>query len=238
MGPCELALASSRLASSVCSLCASPSLTTSGMYFGATKQTSMMRVRPADISVYPKIAWTCKRGEDPVNGWNTTNTDLGREHERLCMVGHGPTCQDDATQRMRIREQESGHSSTNMTAGTIDRCDLREHGTVTPAYTRTDLVVAGEVDTQDAASPPWKTKSESQYAMLTGVLRDIQRTPKILHDDQYTTAHRSKTDIRVLHVLDRPHGTAMFREGVDCVTIEISVSQQAVQHVPIPYDSA
>ena len=124
-----------------------------------------------------------------------------------------------------------------MTAGTIDRCDLREHGTVTPAYTRTDLVVAGEVDTQDAASPPWKTKSESQYAMLTGVLRDIQRTPKILHDDQYTTAHRSKTDIRVLHVLDRPHGTAMFREGVDCVTIEISVdSQQAVQHVPIPYD--
>ena len=41
----------------------------------------------------------------------------------------------------------------------------------------------------------------------------------------------------MLHVLDRPHRTAMFCEGVDCVTIEISVdSQQAVQHVPIPYD--
>ena len=124
-----------------------------------------------------------------------------------------------------------------MTAGTIDRCDLREHGTVTPACTRTDLVVTGQIDAQDAAGPPWMTKSESQHAVRTGIWRDIQRTPRILHDSQYTTAHRSKTNIRVLHVLDRPHGTAMFCECVDCMTIEISVDwQQAVQHVPIPYD--
>ena len=77
-----------------------------------------------------------------------------------------------------------------MTAGTIDRCDLREHGTVTPACTRTDLVVTGQIDAQDAAGPPWMTKSESQRAVRTGIRRDIQRTPRILHGSQYSTAHK------------------------------------------------
>ena len=83
------ACGSSRLPSRVCSLC--PSLSArSCVYLGATKHTSMMRVRPADIRVYPNIEWTC----GALSGGLSVRCEglyLGGEHQCLSVVRHGPS---------------------------------------------------------------------------------------------------------------------------------------------------
>ena len=96
IGLLVLLLESSRLASNVCSLCASLS-ELSWVYFGATKHTSMMRATPADINVYPNKAWTCPPGQHVATHITSPiESNLCGYHECLCVVGHGPPSKNDA----------------------------------------------------------------------------------------------------------------------------------------------